>query len=105
MEAVLRPNHRQFPRHPSRQFSGSRLIGVYRAILQSSTFVEFIGDLEKLPPARITLTDYPSFRLAASLGIPVGEPLTPISQYHLECSFGFGDTITLFANDRPWWWW
>jgi hypothetical protein len=77
----------------------------YQAILQSSTFVEFAGDLEKLPPARITLTDYPSFRLAASLGIPAGEPLTPISQYHLECSFGFGDTITLFANDRPWWWW
>src|SRR5271166_5054693 len=30
MEAVSRPNHRQFPRHPSRRFSGSRLIGVYQ---------------------------------------------------------------------------
>ena len=77
----------------------------YQAILQSSTFVEFTGDLEALPPTRITLTDFPSFRLAASLGIPAGQPLTPISQYHLECSFGFGDTITLFANDKPWWRW
>jgi hypothetical protein len=76
----------------------------YQAILQSSTFVEFTGDLAALPPARITLNDFPSFQLAASLGIPAGRPLTPISQYHLECSFGFGDTITLFANDKPWWW-
>ena len=32
----------------------------YQAILQAFTFVETIGDLETLPPARITLNDYAS---------------------------------------------
>jgi hypothetical protein len=77
----------------------------YQAILQSSIFIEAAGRLATLPPARITISDYPTFQLASRLGIPAGQPQTPISQYHLECSFGFGDTITLFANDRPWWWW
>jgi hypothetical protein len=75
----------------------------YQAILQSSTFIEKTGDLTPLPPVRVTLTDYPSLKLAGSLGIPAGQPLTPISQYHLECSFGFGEVITLFANGS-WLW-
>jgi hypothetical protein len=75
----------------------------YQAILQAYTFIEATGDLAPLPPARITLNDYPSLKLAARLGIPANTPLTPISQYHLECSFAFGDVVTLFANNS-WFW-
>jgi hypothetical protein len=76
----------------------------YQAILQSFTFVETIVNLEPLPPVRITLNDYASFDLASRLGLPSGKPLTPISQFHVRCSFSFGETITLFTNDsRPFW--
>jgi hypothetical protein len=77
----------------------------YQAILQSLTFVETVADLEELPPVRITLNDYASFDLAKRLGLPSGKPLTPISQFHVRCSFSFGEVITLFVNDsRPFWW-
>jgi Acetoacetate decarboxylase (ADC) len=76
----------------------------YQAILQSYTFIEATGDLKPLPEARITLTDYPSLQLAARLGIPANTPQTPISQYHMECSFAFGEVVTLYANNSPWWW-
>lgn len=76
----------------------------YQAILQSFTFVETIVDLKPLPPVRITLNDYATFDLASRLGLPSGTPLTPISQFHVRCSFSFGETITLFTNDlRPFW--
>ena len=76
----------------------------YQAILQAYTFIEATGELAELPAARITINDYPSLQLAASLRIPAGTPLTPISQYKMECSFAFGEAVTLFANDTPWWW-
>jgi len=70
----------------------------YQAILQAVTFVEFSGKLNDLPPAQVTLYDYGSFDLANRLGLPSGTPLIPISQYQMECSFSYGDVITLFTN-------
>ena len=78
----------------------------YQAILQSVIFVDEIGDFEPLPPARIMINDYASLKLAENLGIAPGTWLTPLSQYHLECSFFFGETIRIFENDHAWWeWW
>ncbi len=82
----------------------STLNACYQAILQSYTFIEATGDLKPLPEARITINDYPSLQLATSLGIPAGTPLAPMSQYHMECSFAFGEVVTLYANNSPWWW-
>jgi hypothetical protein len=82
----------------------STLNACYQAILQAYTFIEGTGHLGPLPAARITVNDYPSLRLASSLGIPAGTPLTPISQYHMECSFTFTEAVTLYANNSPWWW-
>jgi hypothetical protein len=76
----------------------------YQAILQAYTFIEATGDIETLPPARITINDYPSLKLASQLGLPAGAPLAPELQYHMECSFAFGEVVTLFANNSPWWW-
>jgi hypothetical protein len=83
----------------------STLSACYQAILQSYTFIESTRDLKPLPEARITINDYPSLQLASRLGIPAGRPLTPISQYYMECSFAFGEVVTLYANNSPWWWW
>jgi len=78
----------------------------YQAILQSVTFVDWIGEFEPLPAVRIKINDYASLNLADSLGIAPDTWLTPMSQYHLECSFSFGDTIPLFENQHSWWeWW
>jgi hypothetical protein len=76
----------------------------YQAILQSFTFIEASGDLMDLPPARVTLNDYGSINLAERLGLPTGQPLTPISQYHIDCSFSFGEVITLFTNRSKSFW-
>jgi hypothetical protein len=75
----------------------------YQAILQAYTFIEATGDIEPLPPARITINDYPSLKLASRLGISAGAPLTPVLQYHMECSFAFGELVPLFVNNSPWW--
>jgi hypothetical protein len=76
----------------------------YQAILQAVTFVEFSGNLADLPPAQVTLYDYGSFDLASRLGLPSGVPLTPISQYKVECSFSYMDVITLFTNGSGFHW-
>jgi hypothetical protein len=75
----------------------------YQAILESETLIESISDMGELPPTQVTIMDYPGedypgLDLAASLGIESGKPLQPISQYYLECSFNFGDVVTLFVN-------
>jgi hypothetical protein len=78
----------------------------YQAILQAVTFVEFAGELADLPAAQVTLNDYGTFDLAKRLGLPSGAPLTPISQYKVECSFSYMDVITLFTNgSKSHWCW
>jgi Acetoacetate decarboxylase (ADC) len=47
---------------------------------------------------------YGSINLAERLGLPTGQPLTPISQYHIDCSFSFGEVITLFTNGSKSFW-
>ena len=78
----------------------------YQAILQSVTFVDAIGEFEPLPAVRIKINDYATLKLADSLGIAPGVWLKPMSQYHLECSFFFGETVPVFENQHSWWeWW
>ena len=76
----------------------------YQAILQSFSFIEMSGDFAELPPAQVTLNDYATFDLAKRLGLPSGEPLTPISQFHFKCSFSMGEVLTIFTNgSRSFW--
>jgi hypothetical protein len=81
------------------------LSACYQAIVQSSVELLASTPPEPLPPVEVTIIDYPglvsAYRgidLAASLGIAPNTPITPISQYHLTCTFGFTGGVTLFEN-------
>ena len=81
------------------------LSACYQAIVQSSVVLVASTAPQPLPPVQVTITDYPglvsAYRgidLAASLGIAPNTPITPISQYHLTCTFGFTGGVTLFEN-------
>jgi hypothetical protein len=76
----------------------------YQAILQALMAIEASGEFAKLPPARVTLNDYATFDLAKRLGLPSGQPLTPISQFHFKCSFSLGEVFTLFTNGSKSFW-
>ena len=77
----------------------------YQAILQSGVFLAESTDPQPLPPVEVTIRDrpglIPQYRgidLAASLGMPSDTPITPMSQYHITCTFTFTGGLTIFEN-------
>jgi hypothetical protein len=70
----------------------------YQTIIGSRITLETIESAGFLPDVWVTITDYPTLQLAASLGIRSGKKLSPISPSYFTCTFRFTDARALFIN-------
>jgi hypothetical protein len=67
----------------------------YQALVQSE-FNATNTEINELSPADVTLSDYRSLPIMASLGFP-GLKLTPVWQYNMKCDLTFGSCRNIFV--------